>query len=137
MKFGKVAIALLSGSQEGFSLIEVLVSMLLIVIMGLAVASNTAGALRVAKYTELNHAASSLAISKVEELAAIDAVDLNSSFDQIEEDVEWPELNITFTRTTTITVNADGSRRVDVNVTSNASTMPTSVDFATTFALWE
>jgi type II secretion system protein I len=123
--------------QKGFSLVEVLVSMAILAIMSLAVMKNSTGALRFSKFIESNHVASTLAISKMEEFAAINAVNLTSSLNETEDEVEWPGHNITFTRTSTIVVNSDNSRTVNIVVTSNHGILPTSVTFANTFALWE
>lgn len=126
-----------SQRESGFALVEVLVSILVMAIISLGVAKNLIGALSTAKFTEVNHAASSLAISKMEELASIDVSLLDTSYNGTESAVVWPGLSISFTRDTTVTVNADDSRRVDVVVTSNSNKVPTSVEFATTFASWE
>jgi prepilin-type N-terminal cleavage/methylation domain-containing protein len=123
--------------EEGFALVEVLVSITILAIISLGVTKNLVAALRTAKFTELNHAASSLAISKVEELAAVDVNSLDSSYSGTESAVSWTGLNISFTRQTTVTVNADESRTVAVVVSSNNPRMTTSVDFSTTFANWE
>ena len=111
--------------------------MIILSIVGLSVTMNTMGSLQYAKFTEANHVASSLAISKMEELAAIDAADLDSSDNLTESSVSWPGFNFTFTRTTTITINSDSSRTVDIVVASNDAPLPTTVNFSTTFALWE
>ncbi len=123
--------------EAGFALVEALVSILIMAVISLGIAQNLIGALRTAKFTEVNHAASSLAISKMEELAAIDVSALNASHSSSESSVTWPGLDISFSRDTTVVVNADESRTVDVTVTSNSSKVSTSVDFSTTFATWE
>lgn len=123
--------------EAGFTLVEILASFLLISVMSLAIAKNTISALRAAKFTEVNHAASSLAISKVEELTAINTADLDETFSGTENEVSWSTLNITFTRQTTVTVNPDNSRLIEVEVTSNAALLPTTVTFDTTVVPWE
>lgn len=124
-------------SDAGFALLELLAGILLISVLSMAVAMNTMMALKVAKFTEANHAASSLAISKIEELAAVDTVNLDSSYDQTESSLTWGNTNMTFSRSVTVTVNADDSRTVDVTVASVNMVIPTTVNFSTTFALWE
>ena len=123
--------------QEGITLMEVLVAIVLLGLMAGAAISNLIVALKTAQLTEVNFAANSLAISKVEELAAIDVDILDSSYNSTESSVSWGDLNISFTRTTTVTVNADSSRTINVEVSSVGSNVPTTVDFTTTFALWE
>ncbi|MCB0320753.1 MAG: hypothetical protein KDD60_07475, partial [Bdellovibrionales bacterium] len=96
--------------EEGITLVEVLVSIVLIVIMAIAGISNLVVALRTSKLTEVNHAATSLAISKVEQLASIDVLDLDAGDGGTENSVTWSDFTFTFTRVTTVTVNADNSR---------------------------
>ena len=126
-----------SMTESGITLMEVLVAIVLLAIMASAGISNLIVALKTAKYTEVNFAANSLAISKVEEISAIDVGNLNSSYNEIEPDVTWPDLTLTFTRTTTIHMNGDDSRTVDVSVVSNSPDVATNVTFSTTLALWE
>jgi|GEM_PF-2595180 len=126
-----------SQAESGLSLMEILVAIVLLGIMASAGISNLIVALRTAKYTEVNFAANSLAISKVEEISAIDVSALNASYNETEPDVPWSDLNLTFTRTTTISVNDDDSRTIDVSVVSNSPDVTTDVSFSTTLALWE
>ena len=123
--------------ERGTTLIEVLVSLLIIAIMSLGVMKNSVVAMRASKLTELNHAASSLAISKIEELAAIDTQNLDATFSATETDVAWGGVETTFTRVTSVVVNANDSRDVSVTVSSNSSLLPTTVAFETTFVPWE
>ena len=124
-------------AEGGFALLEALVSIGLISIFSVAVVGNLLVALRTAKITEANHAASSLASSKMEELASTDPSNLDAADSGTENDVTWGDWGFTFTRTTTVTVNADSSRSATVNVSSNSSVVPTNVTFETTFVLWE
>lgn len=130
-------IQLLIEERDGFALIEVLVSLTLVALLSAAITASSIAALRVAKLTELNHAASSLALSKIEELAAIDVSDLDDTFDENDDSLAWADSNMTFTRAVTVTVNGDGSRTVAVQVFSNSEEFPTDVHFTTSFALWE
>ncbi|MCI5066015.1 prepilin-type N-terminal cleavage/methylation domain-containing protein [bacterium] len=124
-------------SEEGITLVEVLVATVLLSVMAAAAITNLTMALWTAQLTEVNFAANSLAISKVEELSAVDVDLLDASYNSTENNVQWSDLNIAFTRTTTVTVNGDSSRTVNVNVATSGSKIPTSVQFNTTFALWE
>jgi len=137
MSLTRRRILLQRNGESGFSLIEIMMSILILAVISLAVSSNLIAALRTAKFTQVNHAASSLAISKVEELAAIDTLNLDASYNATETSVAWPDFNINFTRTVVVTVNADESRTIDVTVVSNADKVPTTVEFTTTFAMWE
>jgi len=128
----------ISEEQEaGFGLMEILVAISLMALVSLGIAANTMAALRIVKKTEVNYLASNLALSKIEELAAYEAADLDATFDGHETSLAMSGTSITFSRTTTIIINADNSRTVTVVVASESPVVPTSVDFSTTYALWE
>lgn len=124
-------------NAAGFGLFEILVSIFLIMVVSMGIASNTIGALHIAKKTEINFLASNLALSKIEDLAAYDVAELDSSFNAVESEVTTEGTALTFTRTTVVSINADSSRTIDVTVSSNSTVIPTAVDFSTTFSLWE
>lgn len=124
-------------AQDGFTLVEVLVAMVVMAIAALGVLSSHATALRVAKLTEAHQAASSLAASKVEQLSAVDPELLNSSDNEVDIHVTWPSLNVDFRRDTTVAINADSSRTIYVRVHSETLSIPTEVKFQTRIALWE
>lgn len=126
-----------TGSESGLSMIEILVSLALGAIFSVAISMSTATSLRISTHTEAHHAASRLASDKLEQIASIDSLDIDATLNQTEAAVTYPGLGITFTRTTTVTTNADNSRTISVDVTSNSSAIPVNVDFSTTFALWE
>jgi predicted metal-dependent phosphoesterase TrpH len=91
----------------------------------------------VAKLTEVQYAAASIAASKTEELSAIDAVDLDASYNEDEVVVTWPGLDIEFHRSVQVTVNPDESRTILVTVESAHDGLPARSSFRTTFAVWE
>jgi len=124
-------------NEGGFCLVELLVSVIIIAIITMGVAGSTIAAMKYAKFTEANHIASSLAISKMEELASRTASELDSSDSETEDAVTWPGTDFTFKRVTTVAVNADNSRRVEIVVSTNNAPIPTSAKFGTTFAVWE
>lgn len=123
--------------EQGFSLLEVMVSIGLFAVMASAISGSLTTAMRVAKLTEIHFVASSLAAGKIEELSSVDPLDLDSSDNQTESAVVVDGYNMSFTRTTAITINADNSRTITVNVSSNNPGLPNNVNFSTTFALWE
>ena len=127
----------LNNTQGGFSLLEVLVSMTILGISGLAIAVTGIQSLHVQKLIEINHIANSLAISKMEEFASISTIDIVPGMSAVEPNVSWPGLQSSFSRTTLVTENADDSRTVRVTVKSSNTKLPTTVSFETTFALWE
>ncbi len=116
---------------------EVMVGMSIAAILSLAIANNTITSLRTAHRTEAHHAASRLASDKLEELAAIDSIVLDDTYDLTENSVSYPGINATFTRVTDVTINADDTRSISVTVTSNNALLSAEVEFETTFALWE
>lgn len=123
-------------AQGGFGLLEVIVSIVLLSIITLGLTSAAISALKFGQFTELNQIASSLAISKMEELASQSAVDLNAGT-TTEDLVPWPDTKFTFKRVTSVVVNSDQSRTVHTKVSSNDGPFSTSSDFTTTFAVWE
>ena len=123
--------------EEGMVLLEVLAAVLLLSVISLSVAINSLNAMRTAKFTEHNHAASSLAISKMEELASIDVSNLTAANSSTESSVTFGSLNTQFSRVATVTVNADNSRSITVEVSTVDAPIPTTVSFTTSFAEWE
>ena len=115
---------------------EILVSLLLVGIMSMGIVKSVSTALRTGKYSEFNYIAGSLATTKMEEFAAMHASTIDTSMAGTEENVTWPNFNGTFNRVTTIVVNSDGSRNITVNVSSNSTYAPTSVEFSTVFSDW-
>lgn len=124
-------------SAAGFGLLELLIAVVLVALVSLCLSSNTVSSLYIAKKTHTNYLASNLALSKVEELAAFEPVNLDSSYNSFESGLSVVGTKITFSRTTTIVVNADDSRTITVKVLSETLKIPTKVDFTTTFAVWE
>jgi len=124
--------------QAGITLIEVLVSMVLLAVFGLAITMTTVRAFQYTKYTEVSHAASTMAISKLEEISSLDTADLNVGLNGTEAGLTWASLNnFTFNRTTTLVINGDNSRTVTVNVISLDAPMNANVTFDTTIAASE
>lgn len=133
----RLALAESEKGEQGFSIIEALVSILLISIMSAGIFASTRTSLRTTKLVEYNHIATSLATSKMEEIASKNVSFVTTADGGVETAVPWPGLNETFRRETTITVNADDSRTVTVVVNSNSDTLPTEVEFTNEFAHWE
>jgi prepilin-type N-terminal cleavage/methylation domain-containing protein len=124
-------------AEHGISLIEVLVAIVLIGIMSIGIAANSISAFQIMKKTEMNNAASNLALSKIEELSAIRVNDLNSTYNIVENNIKSGDFKATFKRTTTVVVNSDNSRSITVKVESNSAKLPTAVTFKTTFSMWQ
>lgn len=136
-KMGKKRFNQAPALQAGVSLLEVLVGLVLIAIAGIGATYSMITSLRVEKATQVHMAANSLASAKVEELTAVDTLDLDSTFNESDVVLTLPELQVEFSRSTTITVNSDQSRTIDVTVRSLSERLPTEANFTTRFALWE
>ena len=124
-------------SAKGITIVEVLVSIVLLGLMASAGISNLSLALRTAKTTEANYAATSLANQKVETISSLDVPNIDTSLNGTETGIAWNGTQTTFSRTTVVTINSDGSRAVTVSVTSENPNLPISATFDTEFALWE
>ena len=116
---------------------EVIIAMVLITIVGVSMSFGVVTSLVAMKKVEMNNAASGLAISKIEELAAVEVSHLDSTYSEAESAVLVDGIDISFTRVTNVQVNADNSRTVAVTVSSNSTTVPTEVAMSSRFALWE
>lgn len=130
-------LAVRSHDESGFGVIEALVCILLLSIMSAGIFASTRLSLRTTKLVEYNHIASSLATAKMEEIASINVSFITTANGGTESAVSWPGADATFTRVTTVVVNADNSRTVTVVVTANDTKFPTSVTFSNILALWE
>lgn len=117
-------------------MIELLVSISIIAVTGLAMSMSVIQSFRTAKFIEINHIANTLALGKIEEFAAKDTVDITAALNSDEPAITWPDFGITFRRVSNVVVNADNSRTVTVTVSSNYH-QATTVSLVTTFAMWE
>ena len=124
-------------SELGVSMLEILVIIILLTITAAGITTGVRTSLMTTKLTEYNHIASSLAVSKMEELASVNVSFLDNSYNANETAVTWPGSNETFTRVTSVVVNADDSRTLTVQVTANNEKLGTTVEFSNTLALWE
>ncbi len=122
--------------QMGFSMIELLVAVALLGLSGLAISRSVIQGFRILKFSEVNFIANSLAMAKMEEFAAKDTIEITAALNAVEPAVTYPDLGLTFTRTSTIVENLDETRTVTVNVRTNQPPV-TSVEFTSTFVLWE
>ena len=123
--------------QRGVSLIEALASMSLFALVGLGLTGNTIYALKINKFTEVNNTIHNIAMSKIEEFAAVDASTLDDSDDSTESSVTTPGSNFTFRRVSNITVNAGGTRSIAVTVSCNDPRYASTKTYNATFAVWE
>lgn len=121
----------------GFSLMEVLVAIVIFGIAGLAMTSNAVVGFRFQKSTELGLLAKNLAVSKAEELSGVFLDDLDNSYDLTENNLTVTGHRIPFTRVTDVTIEADGSRTIDVTVSSPSGLLLAPVHITTRLAPWE
>ena len=119
--------------EGGFSLIEVLVSISILAVVGLAVATSTIRSYVFLKQSTRSSLASQLALDKIEMLATVDPTTLTAANNSTEPSVN--RNGVTFSRSTVITVNSDGSRTATVTVLPLSGTGGRAT-FTTTFAQW-
>lgn len=123
-------------SEAGIGLIEVLVSTVMLLLIGGAIVANLHFSIRAAKFIEVQHAASTLASDRLEQIAARDVLDITTALNESDAIVPWAGLNFQFKRSTTVTINAGGSRTVEVSVHTVGSNMPQPVVFRDEFYAW-
>lgn len=126
-------------SQAGFGMIEVLVSLTIFSIVALGFTKNLMTTMAQHKYVLVNEAMHDLAIERIEIYSSINPLEMDSaSHDETENTASVEYLsNMTFTRVTDVTENADGSREIDVTVSPNhARYSSKSVNLSTTFIRW-
>jgi prepilin-type N-terminal cleavage/methylation domain-containing protein len=124
-------------NQKGSTLIEVLVAISLFSIVGLGLAQSAQMGLLFQKRSEIGDMAKNLAISKAETLSGVEISQLNDTYDTTENSVTVSGHKIIFKRVTDITVNSDGSRTIDITISSTSAYLPQPVSYSTRFAPWE
>jgi Tfp pilus assembly protein PilV len=120
-------------SESGASMVEVLVAMSLLAISGLAVTQSTIRAYATLNQSYRTSVASQIALDKIESLAQQDPSTIQTTSNESHSAVT--QTGLQFFRTTTVTVNADGSRTVLVTVTSPSGS-PGTASLTTTLPLW-
>ncbi len=118
-------------------MIEVLVAISLFAVVALALTQSAIFGMRFQLQAQIGNLARNLAVSKAEQLAGVQIGDLNSSYNLTEPNLIVTGHKIAFTRTTSISVNTDGSRTVNIIVSSASSYLPKPVSYTTRFAPWE
>lgn len=125
-------------NEKGLGMVEIIFSILLVGLAAGGIASHTILALKLSSRLELSQAAHALALSKAEQLSAINTSQLNSSYDLVETDLSAAgHPRITFSRTTTISANSDGTKTVNVEVSTENSPQEVSTEYITRWAPWE
>lgn len=115
----------LNKSQEGISIVELLMSMLVVGVSLAAMNKNIMTAFDVQKSRDVSSMSSSLAYFKLEELMSFNPKSLSSSLNETETDVSYEGIeSFNFTRATTITSNSDGTKTLNVTVSSNNTNLP-------------
>ena len=124
-------------AQAGSTIVEVLVAIVLFGLVGLSMATSNIYGIKFQKRAELGNLATNLAVTKIEQLAGYDPTTLDAGDNSSETGIAVSGHSITFNRVTTITVNSDGSRTVQVTVSSPIASLLTPVTYVTRFAPWE
>lgn len=126
--------ALLKCEQAGFSVLEVLLAIGFLAIVATGVAANTVLSYQLTKRAIRAEIASELARSRFEELVATDPATLNEGNNQNESGIVAG--GVSFSRQTIVTVNSDGSRRLQVSVSPTDGSRGRSVQYEETVSLW-
>ncbi len=120
-------------NEDGFALVEALVVVCLAGIIGLAVTYSAVLSTQTRARTYHNSVAMQLALEHLEELSTIDPSTMSAASGGTSS-VSRGALN--FTRTVTVTVNADQSRTVSVVLNDNNLKMGARAEVNNTFPLW-
>ena len=123
--------------QVGSSLVEVLVAVSIFALIGLSATRSAMSSIRYQKNVEVSNIARNLAISKAETLSGVRIDLLTTASGGTESDLSVPGHTIKFTRSTTVSVNSDGSRTISVVITSSSPLLLSPVSYSTRFAPWE
>ncbi len=137
MNFIKLCIswAVLSRRNErGLSLIESLVAITILAVLGLSITYNTIYSYRITLRNIRYSVAAQLALERIEQLAARDPIGISS--DNNENESLMRNGNMEFVRTTVVTINADNSRTVRVDVVAADESLGGRSSLSNTFALW-
>lgn len=118
----------------GFGIIECLIAVTILAIVALGATYNTMYSISNSKRAMRSQVALELAESRMEGLAATDPSTLDSTDNSSETGLH--SMNVSFSRQTTVVVNADGSRTVTVVVSPTNSSLVGSHTLTSTFLLW-
>lgn len=120
--------------DSGFGLIEVLVSIVILSIVGLATARSSITAMSSLQRSQRNTLAYQLAMTKLESMISIDPTGLDSGDNSTESSIiaEGAE----FTRTVAIVVNTDQSRQITVSVAPKDLSLGGVSTISHTVSLW-
>lgn len=119
--------------EEGFSLVEILVSLTLFSVLALNLLHSTVLSHRTAIRARRNSAAAQVALERMEQLSAVDPETL-IGFNG--ESMVETRYNVTFTRTVAVAIEADRTRTVNVSVTNPNPETGGTATLTGSFALW-
>ncbi len=120
-------------NQNGFSMLEVLVSVAILSIVGLGISQSSIGMLRARTVTLNKQVSTQLATEKLEQYAALDPLTLSAENSNSE---SLSHAGKSFLRSSTITVNSNGSRTVTVSVRPADASQSGSANLSGTFTSW-
>lgn len=123
----------LTSNQQGFSLIEAIISLFLVSTMALSICNSSLTSLKVLSRSEYNNYATQLAMRKMEEWSAKNPTSYSGGT-TTENDVIIDKVK--FDRVSIVAVNADSSRTVTVTVTAQRAGFSGLASFSNTYALW-
>lgn len=124
----------LADDEGGVSLIEVMASILISSIIALGILKSAIAANNTSARSIRDNIAMQLAIEKMEEFSRTDPSTLDDGDDLSESGVTRDTYS--FARISDVTIEADGTRTVNITVTSDATKTGSSVTIENSFALW-
>ena len=120
--------------EKGFAVIEFLVSTIIISVVSLGMLHSTLSSMKISKKSHYDSTAYQLAVERLEDYSVINPQTLDNGDDTSETGIS--RNNMEFTRTTDVTINTNGSRTVNVVVTSVNGLLDSSVTLSNSFPLW-
>ncbi len=120
-------------SQEGFSILEILVSLSILSIVGMALSQATTAMLKARSIALYKQGATQIAFETVESYASLNpsTISAASTTDAV------TRSGRAYSRTTTVSINPNGSRTVNVQVQPAREGQNGSARLSGTFTSWE
>ena len=119
--------------EDGFSIMEVLVGLLLLSMMGLGLTMSTTMATRTRGVTVRDSAAMQIAMEALENLSSSDPTGLDNNDDST---TSIERAGNVYSRQIDVTVNADHTRTVAITVTGAQASLGGSVSLSETLIPW-
>jgi type II secretory pathway pseudopilin PulG len=123
-----------NGEETGSIILEVLVAIVILSIMGLALVQSILMSLRTREHAVRTSLAMQVASDSLEEVSATNPSMLSDANDRND---QVTRAGVSFTRLIDVTVNADGSRTIDVSVVGTTTKLGGKANLSVTVIPWE